>query len=67
MSREIEPETECAPAICAWDAEQCREYREFALRQEITEFANLYGWQQAWALMWSATVASEYREGEVLS
>ena len=39
-----EPGDTSPDAIGGWDAEASREYREYRLRQEAAEFADLYGW-----------------------
>lgn len=39
-----EPGQESPDAIGGWDADSAFEYRQFALRSELQEFAMLYGW-----------------------
>lgn len=68
IGEHVDTDEEAPTPVCAWDADQCREYREYALRREFEEFAILYGWQQAWSLLWGSTQAGTTGDaGEVLS
>ncbi len=39
-----EPGESSAEAAGGWTADDAREYREYSLRKEVTEFVALYGW-----------------------